>query len=54
MGLDVKAPEQILEVEYDEILIAVSDEKAARSIEKHLTELGVRQENVVWSKPISQ
>lgn len=52
MGLDVKAPEQILEVEYDEILIAVSDEKAARSIEKHLTELGVRQENVVWSRPI--
>ncbi len=52
LGLDVKAPEQILEVEYDEILIAVWDEKAAKSIEKHLTELGVRGENVVWSRPI--
>lgn len=52
LGLNVEEPEKIRQVDYDEILIAVSDEKTASTIGQYLLELGIEKEKIKWSKPI--
>lgn len=52
LGMDVKEPKKILETDYDEILIAVSDEKAALEISGNLSRLGIVKEKIKWTKPI--
>lgn len=47
-GLAVKEPTQILETDYDVILIAVSREKSAMEISDDLISMGIDSERIVW------
>lgn len=52
LGYEVSDPEVICEEEYDEILIAVSDQNSASAIRKYLLTLGVENRRIKWHEPI--
>lgn len=44
----LEAPENILEKEFDYVVIAVAEEAACNAIRKRLKDMGVREEQIVW------
>jgi len=48
----ILSPQEIKNMEYSKIVIAVKQEAMAMEIACYLTTLGVRKEDVVWQKPI--
>lgn len=51
-GFEVDSPEKIQNVEYDVILIAVSDENTMCVIKRYLIEQGIDETKIVWKNPI--
>ena len=47
-GLKVVSPSEILNIDYDQILIGVMNQKVADCIKKELLELGIVEEKIVW------
>lgn len=52
-GLNVEAPETILDVFYDIVLVAVSREETVKEIFESLQEAGVKKNKILWRKPRS-
>lgn len=52
-GKNVSNIEDILNYEYDIILVAVSDEDMVEGIKKELSQLGIEKNKIYWEKPIS-
>jgi hypothetical protein len=50
-GINVQNPEAIVNMEYDHILIAVTDETTVSHIKKYLVSIGIPLEKMIW-KPI--
>ncbi len=48
-GLEVKAPEELKNAVFDQIVIAVADRKLACTINEVLLGMGVAQEKIVWN-----
>lgn len=48
--LDVVSPREILQVEYDYVVISIMRAKAAESARKDLVEMGVPEEKILWIK----
>ena len=48
----VKKPDEILNVEYDIILISVSRPEYVESIRQSLREIGIGEEKLMWKKPV--
>lgn len=51
-GKDVRKIEDIMDLEYDAVLIAVMNEAVAKSICTGLCKMGVAEEKILWVKPI--
>lgn len=51
-GLDVCSPSLLKELEFDVLLIAVSDMKLANSIKAELLDKGVSEEKMLWKSPM--
>lgn len=51
-GLEVSSPCILSEIEFDKLLIAVSSESLATEIKKELLEKGVKEDTIIWKKPI--
>lgn len=51
-GKDVREIEDIIDLEYDAVLIAVMNESAAQSICTRLCKMGVAEEKILWTRPI--
>ena len=51
-GLSVQAPDEILQTDYDVVLIAVEDERVAKEIQKSLTGKGIPEEAILWHQPV--
>ena len=49
-GRGVRAPQEILGMEYDLVLIAVKSEETAEQIKAQLMELGIEKKKIVWYK----
>lgn len=49
---NVKAPQTILETDYDVILLAVSRPEYVESIKRSLKEIGIGEEKLIWKKPV--
>lgn len=45
------APEEILGLKYDTILIAITDEKIAENIMENLVSIGIDRDKIIWRKP---
>ena len=50
-GLSVDAVEDIINTDFDGILIAIENENLANRIKKNLTELGIQETLLIWEKP---
>lgn len=50
-GLPVSSPEQMVEIEYDFIVIAVKRENLAEDIRKELVEMGFSESRILWRPP---
>ena len=51
-GQDVKAPQNILDIEYDIILVAVSKYEYAKDIIIKLQNMGIGRDRIVWKCPV--
>lgn len=51
-GQDVKAPQNILDIEYDIILVAVSKYEYAKDIIIKLQDMGIGRDRIVWKRPV--
>lgn len=51
-GVQVTAPEQLTEKEFDLLLVAVLDETAAREVMENLVQMGIREDKILWTKPL--
>ncbi len=49
---DVKSPQEILKIQYDVILIAVSRPAYADSIRQSLQDIGVGEDKLIWRQPV--
>ena len=52
LGLEVDSPCILDDLEFDKLLIAVSKESLAEAIKKELLEKGIREDVIVWKKPL--
>ena len=52
IGFPVTAPESILDIEYDIVLVATIDEKNVKYIKKDLETIGIDSLKIVWKEPI--
>lgn len=50
---DVKAPQEILCLQYDYVLVAVKQKSAAESITAQLADMGVKKDAILWSEPVN-
>lgn len=48
LGLPVSNPMEILNVDYDQIIIAVSDNNLAESIKEDLLNYGINEDKIIW------
>jgi len=51
MGIRVWSPEQIKEIDYDYLVIAIESETAAQSVQKEMIQKGIPKEMIVWENP---
>lgn len=52
-GAYISSPEELCNVKYDFVLIAVFDKETAVEIRKHLMNYDVLDEKIIWAKPVS-
>ena len=50
---DVKAPQELLCLQYDYVLVAVKQKSAAESITAQLANMGVKKDAILWSEPVN-
>lgn len=50
--MDVYAPSELLALDFDVLIIAVSKESLANEIKRELVVIGIEEEKVYWAKPI--
>ncbi len=51
IGFPLQAPQTILEVDYDFVVVAVSHDKMASAIKRDLIKLGVPEKKIFWKRP---
>ena len=52
LGKDVKDVDEIMDVEYDVVLVAVMEREVFRSINRELSRRGIPCEKVLWTRPV--
>jgi glycosyltransferase involved in cell wall biosynthesis len=51
-GMAVESPKQILDIDYDFVYIAVSDQNMAGKIRQDLIDWGIADKKIIWRKPM--
>ena len=48
----VEAPQKVVDVEFDLLVIAIKRQELAEEITKELLGMGIQKEKIIWKKPI--
>ncbi len=51
-GMDVNSPQNMIEADYDVVMLMANDQGIAKSMEENLLAMGVAKEKIVWKKPM--
>lgn len=53
MGVEVLSPAEMMEYQFDYVIIAVNNEKVMNEIKNELVELGIGNKKIIWTKPLT-
>lgn len=53
MGVEVHSPAEMMEYQFDYVIIAVNNEKVMNEIKNELVELGIGNKKIIWTKPLT-
>ena len=53
MGVEVLSPAEMMEYQFDYVIIAVNNEKVMNEIKNELVELGIGNKKISWTKPLT-
>lgn len=52
MGVEVRSPAEMMEHQFDYVIIAVNNEKVMNEIKKEIVKLGIDNKKIIWTKPL--
>lgn len=52
MGVEVRSPAEMMEHQFDYVIIAVNNEKVMNEIKKEIVKFGIDNKKIIWTKPL--